>query len=69
MGGDICRQKDAGTPTFVSGRIRSIDGTPIQGAVLDIWQVPANGMYAVDYDFVLIPGDTQDEVRFSAGRA
>jgi protocatechuate 3,4-dioxygenase beta subunit len=45
MGGDICRQKDAGTPTFVSGRIRSIEGTPIQGAVLDIWQVPANGMY------------------------
>src|ERR1700736_2486523 len=45
MGGDICRQQDAGTPTFVSGRIRSIDGTPIPGAVLDIWQVPANGMY------------------------
>ena len=45
MGGDICRQRDAGTPTFVSGRIRSIDGTPIPGAVLDIWQVPANGMY------------------------
>ena len=45
MGGDICRQKDAGTPTFVSGRIRSIDGTPIRGAVLDIWQVPINGMY------------------------
>src|SRR5260370_26779367 len=45
MGGDICRQRDAGTPTFVSGRIRSIDGTPVQGAVLDIWQVPVNGMY------------------------
>jgi protocatechuate 3,4-dioxygenase beta subunit len=45
MGGDICRQKDAGTPTFVSGRIRSTDGTPIKGAALDIWQVPANGMY------------------------
>jgi protocatechuate 3,4-dioxygenase beta subunit len=45
MGGDICRQKDAGTPTLVSGQIRSMDGTPIPGAVLDIWQVPANGMY------------------------
>lgn len=45
LGGDICRQKAAGTPTFVSGGIRSIDGTPIRGAVLDIWQVPANGRY------------------------
>src|SRR6266436_249000 len=31
MGGGICRQK--------------ADGTPVRGAVLDIWQVPANGMY------------------------
>jgi len=45
MGGDICRQQDAGTPTVVSGRIRSTSGTPIRGAILDIWQVPANGMY------------------------
>jgi protocatechuate 3,4-dioxygenase beta subunit len=45
MGDDICRQKDSGTPTFVSGRIHSMNGTPIPGAILDIWQVPANGMY------------------------
>jgi hydroxyquinol 1,2-dioxygenase len=45
LGGDICRQKDAGTPAFVSGRVLSTDGSPIAGAVLDIWQVPANGMY------------------------
>ena len=45
MGGDICRQKDAGTPTFVSGRVLSTDGSPVAGAVLDMWQVPANGMY------------------------
>jgi hydroxyquinol 1,2-dioxygenase len=45
MGGNICRQDDAGTPTLVSGRVRSTDGTPVRGAVLDIWQVPANGMY------------------------
>lgn len=44
-GGDICRQKDAGTPAFLSGRVLSTDGSPIPGAVLDIWQVPANGMY------------------------
>jgi protocatechuate 3,4-dioxygenase beta subunit len=45
MGGDICRQEGAGTPAFVSGRVLSTDGTPVRDAVLDIWQVPANGMY------------------------
>ena len=45
MGGDICRQENAGTPTLVSGRVLSTDGTPVRDAVLDIWQVPANGMY------------------------
>ena len=44
-GGDICRQKDIGTPAFVSGRVLSTDGKPIADAVLDIWQVPENGMY------------------------
>jgi len=44
-GGDICRQENAGTSTFVSGRVLSSEGKPIKGAVLDIWQVPANGMY------------------------
>jgi hydroxyquinol 1,2-dioxygenase len=45
LGGDICRQEDAGIPTLVSGRLLSIDGTAVSDAVLDIWQVPANGMY------------------------
>jgi protocatechuate 3,4-dioxygenase beta subunit len=45
MGGDVCRQKDIGTPALVSGRVLSTNSTPIGGAVLDIWQVPANGMY------------------------
>ena len=45
MGGDICRQTDMGTPALISGRVLSIDGSPVRGAVLDIWQTPANGMY------------------------
>jgi catechol 1,2-dioxygenase len=45
MGGGICRQKDVGTPALISGRVLSTNGTPVRGAVLDIWQVPANGMY------------------------
>jgi protocatechuate 3,4-dioxygenase beta subunit len=44
-GGDICKQKDVGTPTLLSGRVLSTDGSPVRDALLDIWQVPANGMY------------------------
>jgi protocatechuate 3,4-dioxygenase beta subunit len=44
-GGDICRQEDLGTPALLSGRVLSTDGSPVRDAVLDIWQVPANGMY------------------------
>jgi hydroxyquinol 1,2-dioxygenase len=43
--GDICRQTNAGTPALLSGRVLSTDGSPVRDAVLDIWQVPANGMY------------------------
>ena len=45
LGGDICRQSDMGTPALISGRVVSIDGSPVRDAVLDIWQTPANGMY------------------------
>jgi protocatechuate 3,4-dioxygenase beta subunit len=44
-GGDICKQKDVGTPALLSGRVLSTDGSPVRDALLDIWQVPANGMY------------------------
>jgi hypothetical protein len=39
LDGDICRQPDPGTPARLSGRIVSVDGTPIPEAILDIWQV------------------------------
>src|SRR4029077_16434423 len=45
IGGDICRQKDVGTPALVSGRVVSTDGSQVRDAVLDIWQVSANGIY------------------------
>jgi len=45
MGGNICRQADTGVAARVSGRVLSIDGKPIPGAALDIWQVASNGMY------------------------
>ena len=36
-----------GVPTIVSGHVRSVDGRPVKGAVLDIWQTAANGLYNV----------------------
>src|SRR5260221_10137784 len=45
IGGDICRQKDVGTPALVSGRELSTDGSRGRNAGLDIWQVSANGIY------------------------
>jgi hydroxyquinol 1,2-dioxygenase len=35
----------AGTPCFVHGTIRDLNGNPIAGAKLDVWQADADGMY------------------------
>jgi len=35
-----------GTPALVHGYVRSTDGTPVAGAVLDVWQAAENGMYS-----------------------
>ncbi len=34
-----------GEPCLVRGHVRTPNGAPIKGAVLDIWQTAANGMY------------------------
>jgi protocatechuate 3,4-dioxygenase beta subunit len=34
-----------GEPTFVSGRVRAVNGKPVAGAMLDVWQTAPNGMY------------------------
>jgi hydroxyquinol 1,2-dioxygenase len=34
-----------GTPLFVSGTVTALDGTPVGGAVLDVWQADAEGVY------------------------
>jgi hydroxyquinol 1,2-dioxygenase len=35
----------AGTPLFVHGTVRDLSGAPVAGAVLDVWQADADGMY------------------------
>ena len=37
---------NAGEPGIVRGRILSVDGNPITGAMLDIWQNASNGFYS-----------------------
>ena len=56
LGGDLARGA-AGTPCHVSGQVRSVDGSPIGGARLDVWGSDESGFYDVQY-----PGDR------SAGR-
>ena len=38
------RNKD-GDPTFVHGTVRTLDGEPVRGAVLDFWQNGPDGLY------------------------
>ena len=37
-------------PCFMSGTVRSTDGEPIPGALLDIWQADEDGFYDVQYE-------------------
>src|SRR3954470_24942017 len=34
-----------GVPLFISGTVRALDGTPVPGAVLDVWQADEDGAY------------------------
>ncbi len=34
-----------GVPLFISGTVRSLDGAPVGGAVLDVWQADEEGAY------------------------
>lgn len=44
VGGDVIGDND-GEPILVTGRVVTPDGRPIAGAVLDVWQNAANGLY------------------------
>ncbi|MGC9540610.1 intradiol ring-cleavage dioxygenase [Streptomyces sp. UG1] len=46
-----------GEPCVVSGRVRSRDGEPLPGAVVDVWQADGNGFYDVQRPDVQPPGN------------
>ena len=48
-GADIAEQ-EAGVPAWVHGRVLDLDGAPIAGAELDVWQNGDNRLYAVQDD-------------------
>lgn len=45
----------SGTPCEVSGYVRSLDGTPISGALIDVWQSDEDGYYDVQKPEVVGP--------------
>jgi hydroxyquinol 1,2-dioxygenase len=68
--GDNMAEQEAGVPAWVHGRVLDLDGRPLAGAELDVWQNGENRLYAVqDPD---APDDhlrgryrTDDEGRFA----
>lgn len=47
-----------GEPCLVSGTVKGLDGTPVSGAVMEVWQADAEGFYDVQY-----PGLEQHQAR------
>jgi catechol 1,2-dioxygenase len=62
---------DGGEESIITGQVVSADGTPIAGAVLDVWQNSANKFYAVQQPDVQPPTNlrgiyrTDDEGRYA----
>ncbi len=47
-GGDIASGAP-GEPCWVEGSVRDVDGTPIPGALLEVWEADDDGFYDVQY--------------------
>jgi catechol 1,2-dioxygenase len=61
-GGNIARLDKTGTPTLVGGRVLDLDGRPIEGALLDVWQTQSSGLYDSQDDS--LKGDLHMRGRF-----
>ena len=44
-GGNIAHRDTEGVPALISGRVLDLDGKPIAGALLDVWQTQTSGLY------------------------
>ena len=48
-GGDMAKGAP-GIPCFVTGTVRDLDGRPVGGALLDLWQTDGEGLYEAQRD-------------------
>ena len=55
--GDTIDLVGDGEPCVVTGRVVSVDGTPLPGAVLDVWQADDKGFYDVQVPEAQPPGN------------
>ncbi|MPZ56192.1 MAG: catechol 1,2-dioxygenase [Rhizobiales bacterium] len=53
-GGDMAKGAP-GTPCYVTGTVRGLDGRPVGGAVLDLWQTDGEGLYEAQRDNITGP--------------
>lgn len=56
--GDDMANGAKGEPCFVSGRVTALDGSPIPGAAIEVWQADSDGFYDVQYQ-----GETAAQAR------
>jgi hydroxyquinol 1,2-dioxygenase len=49
LGGDLARGHK-GVPCYVSGQVRSTDGSPLPGARIDAWESDEDGFYDVQHE-------------------
>ena len=45
--GDGIMEQEGGVPAWIHGRVLDVDGSPIAGAELDVWEGGDNALYAV----------------------
>ncbi len=56
--GDDIGHGAKGEPCYVSGSVRALDGTPIGGAEVQVWQSDADGLYDIQH-----PGHSEHRAR------
>lgn len=48
--GENMAKEAPGIPCFVTGTVRDLDGAPVKGAALDVWQTDGEGVYEAQQD-------------------
>lgn len=65
LGANICRD-GKGMPCVVRGRVVGVDGQPIPGALLDVWQTSEDGFYDIQQPGIQPEGNLRGRFRTAA---